>query len=273
MVPSVRSTALITGASGGIGAVYADRLARRGHDLLLVGRDTGRLTQVAHAAMRHGVAVETMRADLAESAGIQRVVARLREDDTIAFLVNNAGVGAPPGLINADIDRLEAMIMLNVTAVTRLAATAATRFAAAGRGAIVNMSSALAVLPELFDGVYSGTKAFVLNLSLSMHKELAGSNVRVQVVLPGVIRTGFLTNAGADGTAFPAEMMMDAETMVDAAMAGFDAGEVVTIPSLPDMADWDAYNAARLTLGPNLSRQYSASRYARAGSGADGGDR
>ena len=263
MSQPTRTAALITGASSGIGAVYAHRLARRGYDLILVARDAARLTAVAEAATRQGVAVETIRADLAEPADLQRVEDRLRHDGTITLLVNNAGIGVARGLANADVDALERMIKVNVTAPTRLAAAAATAFAAAERGGIINISSALALAPELFSGVYSGTKAFVLNLSLSLRNELAARGVRVQAVLPGATRTGFWGSAGGSADALPPEMVMDAEELVDAALAGFDAGEDVTIPSLPERADWDAFNAARAKLGPNLSRQHAAARYGR----------
>ncbi|MCQ8277624.1 SDR family oxidoreductase [Acetobacteraceae bacterium KSS8] len=261
MNSSTRQAALITGGSSGIGAIYADRLAGRGYDLVLVGRDADRLTAVAEAATRHGVAVETIRADLTKVADLRRVEERLRTDGAITVLVNNAGIGAAPGLADADVDALEQMIQVNVTAPTRLAVAAAHAFSAAGRGTIINISSALALAPELFSGAYSGTKAYILNLSISMRQELAPRGVQVQAVLPGATRTAFW---GPAGDHLPAAMVMDAEELVDAALAGLDAGEDVTIPSLPDRADWDAFNAARGRLGPNLSRQHAAARYGRA---------
>jgi len=258
---TARQTALITGASSGIGAVYADRLARRGYDLVLVARDAARLTAVAEAATRHGVAVETIRADLTKAADLKRVEERLRSDGAITVLVNNAGIGAAPGLADADVDALEQMIQVNVTAPTRLAAAAAQAFSAAGRGTIINISSALALAPELFSGAYSGTKAYILNLSISLRQEMAPRGVQVQAVLPGATRTAFW---GSAGEGLPAEMVMDAEELVDAALAGLDAGEDITIPSLPERADWDAFNAARGRLGPHLSRQHAAARYGQA---------
>lgn len=262
MIQTTRTTALITGASSGIGAVYADRLARRGYDLILVARDAVRLTTVAEAATRHGVSVETIRADLAGPADLKRVEDRLRTDGAITLLVNNAGIGVASNMIGADVEALERMIKVNVTAPTRLASAAATAFSAAGRGAIINISSALALAPELFSGAYSGTKAFVLNLSLSLRNELASHGVTVQAVLPGATRTAFWGNAGGNADGLPPEMVMDANELVDAALAGFDAGEDVTIPSLPDRADWETFNTARGKLGPNLSHQHPAARYA-----------
>ena len=263
MTHALHDVAFITGASSGIGAVYADRLARRRHDLILVGRDKARLAAVTAATSRHGVAVETIRADLGYGLDVRRLEERLRQDKAITMLVNNAGIGAPPGLAAADVDALERMIQVNVTAPTRLAAAAAANFATAGRGTIVNIASALALAPELYNGVYSGTKAFVLNLSLSLRNELAGRGVRVQAVLPGATRTAFWGKVGESVERLPPEMVMDADEMVDAALAGLDAGEDVTIPSLPERADWDAFNAARAKLGPNLSRQHAADRYRR----------
>lgn len=254
--------ALITGASAGIGATYAQRLAARGHDLILVARDAARLQQLAaQLQARHGVQVEVMPADLTRRADLLAVQQRLRTDAAITLLVNNAGMAVQGQLIDADIDRYEAMIQLNVISVTRLAAAAAAAFAARGSGTIINIASVLALAPELFNGSYSGTKAYVLNLSQSMQQELAPRGVRVQVVLPGATRTEIWDRAGGSVDALPAEMLMEVEDLVDAALSGLDQGELVTIPSLPARADWEAMEAARHALGPNLSRNRPADRY------------
>ena len=156
-------TALITGASSGIGAVYADRLARRGHDLVLVARDKAKLaTLAARLKSETGVATEVLAADLTDAADRGKVEARLKEDRRIGILINNAGTTVPGGFSDPDLDLLDKLIRLNVTAVTRLAAAVAPRFAAEGEGAIVNVASVLALAPEVFPGIYPATKAFVL---------------------------------------------------------------------------------------------------------------
>ncbi|HEV7335152.1 MAG TPA: SDR family oxidoreductase [Bosea sp. (in: a-proteobacteria)] len=255
-------TALITGASTGIGAVYADRLARRGHDLILVARDAARLEALADRLRREtGRKVEWLKADLTAKADLALVEQRLREDESLTVLVNNAGMSVSGTLVEGDIDRFQAMIELNVIAPTRLAAAAARNFVTRKRGAIINIASVLALAPELFNGSYSGTKAYVLNLSLSLQKELEAAGIRVQAVLPGATRTEIWARAGVDVDGFPPEMVMEVDAMVDAALAGFDQGELVSIPSLPDPADFERYTAARLALGPNLSRNAPAERY------------
>ncbi|MFL5287006.1 MAG: SDR family NAD(P)-dependent oxidoreductase [Rhodopila sp.] len=263
------NTALITGASAGIGAVYADRLARRGHDLILVARDETRLDALAERLRTEaGQSVEVLAADLSARPDLLRVERRLRKDPSITMLVNNAGIAVAGPMRGSDVDRLEAMVNLNITAALRLAHAAVAGFVARGRGTLINVSSVLALAPERFNATYSGTKAFMLNLSTALRTELANSGVRVQAVLPGATRTELWGKAGIDVAAMPADRLMDVEEMVDAALAGLDMGEVVTIPSLPDMADWSRFDDARLAMGPNLSLAHAAGRYQRAGDAA-----
>jgi short-subunit dehydrogenase len=253
-------TALVTGASSGIGAVYADRLARRGHDLVLVARDKARLEALAsRLESENGVAAEVLPADLTNAAERGRVEARLREDRRIGLLINNAGTAAPGGFGSSDLDSLEHLIRLNVTAVTRLAAAVAPRFLAEGAGAIVNIASVLALAPEILPGVYSATKAFVLTLSQSLQAELGPRGVYVQAVLPGATRTEIWTHAGRDANTIPG--MMEVAELVDAALVGFDRREPITIPPLPDAGQWDAFANARMAMLPNLSQSQAAARY------------
>ena len=257
-----KGKALVTGASSGIGAIYAERLAARGFDLLLVARDEARLQSAAtRLRTEHGIDVEVLKADLTLKADLVAVEQRLRSDPSISLLLNNAGVAAEGPLAGADLDQLERMIQLNVVAVTRLASAAAASFSAAGRGAIINLASVVALIPERFNATYSASKAYVLSLSQSLNAELSGSGVQVQAVLPGVTRTEIWERSGIDGSAIPAEMVMEAGEMVDAALSGFDQGELICIPSLPDAADWDGFVTARHALAPNLSRNVAAARY------------
>ena len=259
-----KGIALVTGASSGIGAIYADRLARRGHDLVLVARDAGRLRALAerlHTAT--GRKIEVLPADLTIKADVLRVEQRLQSDERIDLLLNNAGVGATSPLVDADADRLEDMIQLNVTALTRLTRAVAPGMVRRGKGAVINIASIVALSPELLNGTYGGSKAFVLAFTQSLNHELGPKGIQVQAVLPGATSTDFWNVAGVPVSHLPGEIVMQAEEMVDAALVGFDRKELVTIPSLPDAGDWERFEAARTALGPNLSRSSAASRYQR----------
>jgi short-subunit dehydrogenase len=262
MSASPKGTAVVTGASAGIGAIYADRLARRGYDLILVARSRARLDEVSkRVAGATGRIVKPVVADLNNKADLKRVETILATDSSVTVLVNNAGVGALEHLLQSDVDAMEEMIDLNVTALTRLSYAAAPAFVARGGGTIINISSVVAIAPEVLNGVYGATKAFVLALSQSLYKELADKNVRIQVVLPGAIATSFWNVAGGALENLPSTTVMQSDDLVDAALAGFDQGELVTIPSLPDVADWTAYEGARQKLMPNLSRSSVPPRY------------
>jgi hypothetical protein len=255
-------TALVTGASSGIGKVYADRLAHRGYDLILVARDKDRLAALAAKLKAEaGVKAEVLQADLTDKADLLKVEQRLRDDATITLLLNNAGIGGNGPLALADTDGVEKIVQLNVVAVARLASVAAKAFAPRKSGTIINVGSVLGLAPEMFTGVYPATKSFVQTLSQSLHVELGGAGVRIQAVLPGATRTEIWERMGTNVDDLPAEILMDVDEMVDAALAGFDQGELITIPALPDAADFQALEATRLKLAPNLSRDHAAARY------------
>ena len=253
---------LITGASSGIGAVYADRLAARGHDLTLVARNELKLTALAEALRdRHGVHVRVAPADLATPEGIAEIETLLTRQPGVAGLVNNAGIGAVGKLLDSDPDEMERMVTLNVAAPMRLAMAAARAFSAHRHGAIVNISSIVAVGPEILNGVYGGTKAFVLAFSRSLAAELEGTGVQVQCVLPGATGTAFWQMPGASLDALPKAWVMTPEDLVDAALVGFDRGEFATLPSLADPAEWNAWERAREAMLPHLSSASVAPRY------------
>ncbi|WP_397448990.1 SDR family NAD(P)-dependent oxidoreductase [Pseudomonas sp. NA-150] len=259
---SSKGTALVTGASSGIGAIYAQRLAERGYDVILVARNRDRLNALATRLTNEtGRSFEVVEADLGSKEGVRHVENILRTDSSITLLVNNAGVGATAPLVDSDIDKMDDMITLNVIALTHLTKAVVPGFLARGAGTIINIASIVAVGPEILNGVYGGSKAYVLALSQSLHHEVGAKGIRVQVVLPGATSTEFWEIAGTPEEYLPKEIVMNAEDMVDAALAGLDQGELVTIPSLPEAADWNAYEAARQKLMPNLSRNAPAERF------------
>jgi uncharacterized protein len=258
-------TALITGASSGIGAVYAARLAQRGYDLILVARDRVKLesgaTDIANST---GRSVRFLPADLTECYDITCIEELLRSDASITMLVNNAGFGSTASILEANVDRMQTLISLNVTALTRLTYAVVPQFVERARGTIINISSIVAMAPELLNGVYGGTKAFVLAFTQSLHHELQAKGVRVQAILPPGTRTQFFSVAGTPIETMTEERrnrLMSPEDMVDAALAGLDQGEVVTFPSLPDNTEWDDYEAARQKMILNLFRSEPAKRY------------
>ena len=255
-----KSSVLITGASSGIGATYADRFARRGHDLVLVARDQKRMDELA-ARLRQetGVAVDVLPADLTQPAELATVETRLRDDGRIGVLINNAGISVSGGFIDQAPGDIASLIALNTTALVRLAHAAAPRFVKAGEGAIVNVGSVVGLAPEFGMSVYGATKAFALFLSQGLHVELAAKGVYVQAVLPSATRTEIWARSGVDPTTLAG--MMEVGDLVDAALVGFDRRELVTIPPLPDGEQWDAYNAARQAMLPGFRNTRPAERY------------
>jgi short-subunit dehydrogenase len=257
---SKRSTVVVTGASSGIGAVYADRFAARGHDVVVIARDEHRLNELAaDLRARHGVAVDVMRADLTDRADLVRVEGRLADDPAIAVLVNNAGAATPGGFIDSDGDAIDALIRLNVTSVARLSRAAIPGFLERGAGAIINIASVVGLAPEFGLGVYGATKSFVLTLSQSLHHEFGERGLYVQAVLPAATRTEIWERSGRDVDALTG--VMDTPELVDAALVGYDRRELVTIPPLPDASQYEAFNNARLAMLPNFPNVHAAERY------------
>jgi short-subunit dehydrogenase len=253
-------TVLVTGASSGIGATYAARFAARGHDLVLVARDKARLDALA-ARLReeNGVAVEVRQADLTQPADLDAVEARLRDDARIGILINNAGIAQSGSFVQQTADSIERLIALNTTALTRLAAAVAPRFAHAGTGAIVNIGSVVGFAPEFGMSIYGATKAFVLFLSQGLNLELSPSGIYVQAVLPAATRTEIWGRAGIDVDTL--SEVMEVDELVDAALVGFDRRELVTIPPLHVAERWDALDGARQALLSDIRQEHAADRY------------
>jgi len=259
---NTKGTALITGASSGIGAIYADRLAKRGYDLILVARSEAKLKAVADRITKAtGRKVTVLPADLNDVTGLAKAETVLRNDASISLLVNNAGFGGVAPLLQADVDTMEDMIKLNVTALTRLTYAAAPAFVARGHGTLINISSVVGIANEMLNGVYGATKAYVLAFGNSLLHELSSKGVRIQTVLPGATATEFWDVAGFPHANMPKEIVMSAEDMVDAALAGLDQGETVTIPGLQDQNGWTSYEAQRRDISQKFGQSKPAPRY------------
>jgi short-subunit dehydrogenase len=259
---TTKGTALITGASRGIGAVYADRLAKRGYDLILVARDASRLEQLAAKLKREtGRTLTPLTADLSNRADLAKVEDVLKHNESISLLLNNAGAASVAPLLNADVGKMDEIISLNVMALNRLTYAAAPAFVQRGHGTIINIASIVGVSPETLNGVYGASKAFVIAFSHSLQHELADKGVRVQTVLPGATATDLWELAGLPYQKLPPSILMSPEDMVDAALAGLDQGELETIPGLQDGDEWIRFEAARRGLAQRLGNSRAAPRY------------
>ncbi len=223
--------ALVTGASSGIGAAFARRLAGDGYDLVVVARNREALEDLAaECTERHAVEIDVLPADLTRPAERRLVEERLAADPGFELLVNNAGFGTAGRFAESDVEREEQEIALNVVALVRLARAALGPMAARGRGAIVNVSSLAGLGPYPYTATYGATKAFVNSFSEALAEELRGSGVRIQVLLPGFTRTEFQQRAGIDASTVPSFAWLEPEAVVDASLAGLARGEVVCIP-------------------------------------------
>lgn len=257
---SLPETVLITGASTGIGATYAERFAQRGHNLVLVARDKSRLDALSSRLRnKYDVSIDVIQADLTQTSDLTTVEARLRDDANIGILVNNAGAAQSGSFVEQSTDSVANLVALNTTALVRLASAIAPRLAQAGNGAIINIGSVVGLAPEFGMSVYGATKAFVLFLSQGLSLELSPKGVYVQAVLPAATRTEIWERAGIDINTLSEVMGVD--ELVDAALVGFDRREPVTIPPLQDAARWDALQAARQGLLSEIRQSVVAERY------------
>ncbi|MEI9987657.1 MAG: SDR family oxidoreductase [Aliidongia sp.] len=261
----VKGTAVVTGASAGIGKVYADRLAGRGYDLILVARRGDRLAAVAdELRAKHGIAVETVVADLGAAADLDRVASVLAADERITLLVNNAGASTLAPVSQTKRADLDAMNDVNVLALARLTHAVLPGFKARDRGTIINIGSVLGFESLPASSIYSATKGYVLNFTRGLQQELADTGVVVQLVLPAATATDIWELSGVPLSALDPATIMSVENCVDAALAGLDLGETVTMPSVEDAGALLAqYDAARVALLAASQTGKPASRYLR----------
>ncbi len=253
---------MITGASSGIGKVYADRLAARGYDLLLVARRGDRLQSICEDLnQRHGTRAEAFVADLASSDGLAATVRKIAADSSITLLLNNAGFSQVGSLTDIAAETLANMIALNIMAVTKLTMAVLPGFRERGSGTIINIGSGVGFAPLAFVPVYGPTKAFVLNFTQVLQQQLAGTGIRVQLVSPAVTVSEGWESVGISLSTLDPATIMTTEDCVDAALSGLDAGELITVPSLQDdgllrtfEASSDALLKAMMSTGQPASR-------------------
>ena len=222
-------TAVVTGATSGIGLAFSQQLAAAGHDLVLVARDKERLGQLAaDLSSRYDVEVDVLPADLTTPAGTALVETRLRDEDRpVDLLVNNAGHGLRRPFLANDIADEERMLDLLVRAVLRLTHAVLPGMVGRGHGAVVNVSSVAAWVPR---GTYSAAKAYVMAFTEGLAGTLSGTGVRVMVLAPGFVRTEFHDRAGIDMSALPSSLWLDADDLVRVALRDLAHGKVVSVP-------------------------------------------
>lgn len=256
-------TAIVTGASSGIGRVYADRLAARGYDLVLVARRADRLQAIAEDLQsRHPIRAEILVADLSSASDLANVVDRVSQDSSVSLVINNAGYSILKPLTETPPQVIDNMVALNITALTQLSRAALIAFKARNAGTLVNVGSAAGFAPYPDIPVYGATKAFIYLFTQSLQNEIEGSEVRIQLVLPGAVATeGWEVAGGAELEPLPDSITMTAEDCVDAALAGLDQSERVTAPSLHDLPALQSFEAQSASLLQSMFDRQPAARY------------
>ncbi|MGZ8311494.1 MAG: SDR family NAD(P)-dependent oxidoreductase [Allosphingosinicella sp.] len=255
-------SALVTGASAGIGRSFAVQLAAAGYDLVLVARRRDRLEALARElSAAHGVEAEILPADLSADDDVATVERRILDSGPLDLVINNAGYATRGAVAQLDAAATEKMLRVNIFALVRLSAAAMRRMTAEGKGAIVNVASGTVFMQMPGNAGYGASKNFVVAFTRHMQVEAAGSAVQVQLLIPGVVATEFHDVAGADLNRFPPQMVMQADDLVAASLKALETGEPVCIPSLPEAADWQAYVEAEGKVAGNVSRQHPAERY------------
>ncbi|MEA3019188.1 MAG: uncharacterized protein QOI47_712 [Actinomycetota bacterium] len=233
MAGTTWNTALVTGASGGIGEEYARQLAAQGADLVLVARSGDALVRLAgELHHRHGVSCEAVPVDLTTDAGIAEACKRA---EAVDLLVNNAGYGISAHLLDTDPADVDGMIRLNVLALARMTRAALPGMIARGHGGIVNVSSVAGFQPSPSFATYNATKAFVTMFTEALSLEVKGTGVRVQALCPGLTRTGFQAVAGETGTdGLPGFVWQEPRAVVEASLSGLRRSSVVVVSGVPN---------------------------------------
>ena len=248
-------TALVTGASSGIGRVFATALAARGHDLVVVARSEDKLEELAASV---SVDVEVIGADLATDAGTAQVEERLRSSDRpVDLLVNNAGFGTTGRFAELPVDEEDQEIRLNVLALTRLTSAALSGMVARGRGAVLNVASIAAFQPTPGTATYGATKAYVLSFTQALREELRGTGVKAVALCPGFTRTGFQERANFELKGLAARFSQTSEEVVDAALVALEKDAGLCVPGWQNKLAAGATHVAPRRLLPRVARLVS----------------
>lgn len=255
-------TAVVTGASSGLGKVYADRLAARGYDLLLVARRKDRLeAMAADLQTRFPVQVRVLAADLAHPDGLAEVSKEISDDATITMLVNNARTSSVEPVAQASVQTITNLIALNVTALTVLTKAVLPRFMNSNAGTVINIGSVVGFTGYAWVPVYGGTKAYVLNFTQGLKQQLAETKIRFQYVAPASTVSEIWDIMGVPMASLGEGVLMDTEACVDAALKGLDDGEFITAPSVHDDSLVRNYEKASMTLLAATQQSQPAPRY------------
>ncbi|WP_158746500.1 SDR family oxidoreductase [Acidisphaera sp. L21] len=261
-MPASAPCALITGASAGIGLCYAEHLARAGHDLVIVARRGEILNKHAKRLEEaHGVDVEVLTADLEQTIDVARVAERIETGGRIDVFINSAGYAVRGRVDALDPIAMEAMLKVNIIAMSRLSHSAMSRMRAEGSGRIVNIASATCFILIPANAGYGASKNYVMAFTRHMQVEAEGTGIQVQLLVPGVVATDFHSKAGGSLSAFSAERIMSADSLVVASLRALEMGESICIPSLPSITSWDAYIESEHLIAKDVSHAQSAARY------------
>jgi len=254
--------AVVTGASSGLGKVYADRLAKRRYDLLLVARRKDRLHILAQDLQKqYGIQANILVADLGLAVDLNRVATAIAGDERVTVLVNNAGTASFVPSVAMSLSDLDTQLNVNARAVSHLSLAVLPAFLRKNAGTIINIGSVLSFSALPVSASHSATKAHVMLFTVGLQQELAETKVRVQLVLPANTATEIWDVAGIDSDAIDQATVMTAEDCVDAALAGLDQGEAVTLPSVEDSTLWSEFDLIRNKMLEASKSSQAASRY------------
>lgn len=260
--PSTLGTAVVTGASSGIGKVYAARLAERGYDLLLVARRADRLEAIASDLQaRFPTRVEILVSDLTQPAGVAETMQKIDADPSITLLLNNAGTSAAKPVTETSVETLISMVALNITALTALTKAVLPRFQERNSGTIINIGSVVGFTGYPWVPIYGGTKAYVLNFTQALQQQLADTSILVQLVTPSATVSEIWDVSDMPLSSLDPATVMTTEDCVDAALRGLNNGELITAPSLPDISILQKFESASTALLQATQHGQPAPRY------------